>query len=247
MSGHSKWANIKRKKAVVDAERGRTFSRLVREITSAARNGGANPDANMRLKAAIEKARAANLPGETIERAVNRGSRAASGEGFEQVQYEGYGPGGVAVMLQIATDNRNRTAADIRHLFSKYGGSLGETGCVGWMFDRRGRVRVDAEGLETEEALLEAAMEAGADDAGVDDIGAYVEAASDQLDEVAAALRSQGLEVEETGVEMVAANRVEVSGGDSQKLRNLIDALEGHDDVEALYHNGDIADDEDAS
>lgn len=246
MSGHSKWANIKRKKAVVDAERGRTFSRLVREITSAARNGGANPDANMRLKAAIEKARASNLPGETIERAIHRGSRAASGEGFEQVQYEGYGPAGVAVLLQIATDNRNRTAADIRHLFSKYGGSLGETGCVAWMFDRRGRVRVDAEGLDSEEALLEAALAAGADDAGVDDVGAYVEAAPEQLDAVAAALREQGLTIEEAGVEMVAANRIEVEGSEAHRLHALIDALDGHDDVEGLYHNADFTDDEEA-
>jgi YebC/PmpR family DNA-binding regulatory protein len=242
VSGHSKWANIKRKKAVVDAERGRTFSRLVREITSAARNGGPNPDANMRLKAAIEKARAQNLPGETIERAIHRGSRAASGDGFEQIQYEGYGPGGVAIMLQISTDNRNRTAADIRHLFSKNGGSLGETGCVAWMFDRRGRVRVDAEGLESEEALLEAALEAGADDAGVDDVGAYVETAPERVDEVAAALRNQGLEVEEAGPELVAANRVELAGNDGQRFLALVEALEGHDDVEAVYHNGDVAD-----
>lgn len=247
MSGHSKWANIKRKKAVVDAERGRTFSRLVREITSAARNGGAQVDANMRLKAAIEKARASNLPAETIERAIHRGSRAASGEGFEQTQYEGYGPAGVAVLLQIATDNRNRTAADIRHLFSKYGGSLGETGCVAWMFERRGRVRVDAEALDTEEALLEAALGAGADDAGVDDIGAYVEAVPEELDAVAAALRELGLTVEEAAVELVAANRIEVAGSEASRLRALVDALEGHDDVEALYHNADFVDEDQAS
>lgn len=240
MSGHSKWANIKRKKAVVDAERGRTFSRLVREITSAARVGGANPDANMRLKAAIDKARAQNLPLETIERAVHRGSRAAAGEGFEAVQYEGYGPGGAAVLLSISTDNRNRTAAEIRHLFSKYGGSLGETGCVAWMFDRRGRVRIDAEGLESEEALLEAALEAGADDAGVDDVGAYVETGPEALEAVAAALEARGLGIEERGVELVAANQVELDETDGRRFLHLVEALEEHDDVEALYHNADL-------
>lgn len=240
MSGHSKWANIKRKKAVVDAERGRTFSRLVREITSAARTGGGNPDANMRLKAAIEKGRAANLPAETIERAVQRGSRAASGEGFEQLIYEGYGPGGAALLVTVSTDNRNRTAADMRHLFTKHGGNLGESGSVAWMFDRRGRVRVDSENIDSEEDLLEAALEAGADDAGADDIGAYVEAATEDLSAVAAALRERGLTVEETGIEMVAATRVELAGTDAHRFRNLVDAIEGHDDVEAVATNADL-------
>lgn len=241
MSGHSKWANIKRKKAVVDAERGRTFSRLVREITSAARGGGSNPDANMRLKAAIDKARAQNLPLEKIERAIARGSRSASGEGFESVQYEGYGPGGAALLLSISTDNRNRTAAEIRHLFSKHGGSLGESGCVAWMFDRRGRVRLDAEGLDSEEALYEAALEAGADDAGVDDNGAYVEAAPEALEAVAAALEARGLSVEERGIELVAASQVELDEADARRFQALAEALEGHDDVEAVYHNADLS------
>ncbi len=240
MSGHSKWANIKRKKAVVDAERGRTFSRLVREITSAARGGGANPDVNIRLKAAIDKARAQNLPMDKIERAIQRGSRSGSGEGYETVQYEGYGPGGAAVLLVINTDNRNRTAAEIRHLFSRHGGSLGETGSVAWMFDRRGRVRLDPEGLESEEALLEAALEAGADDAGVDDAGAFVEADPAALNAVAAALERQGLSVEERGVELVAANAVVLGEADARRFASLVEALEGHDDVEALYHNADL-------
>ncbi|MCL6596163.1 MAG: YebC/PmpR family DNA-binding transcriptional regulator [Firmicutes bacterium] len=244
MSGHSKWANIKRRKAVVDAERGRTFSRLTREIVSAVRGGGPNPEANIRLKAAIEKARAHNLPNETIERAIARGSRAAAGEGYEEVQYEGYGPGGVALLLVASTDNRNRTAADIRHLFAKHGGSLGESGCVAWMFDRRGRVRVDAEGLDSEEALLEAALEAGADDAGVDDEGAFVETAPERVEEVAAALRRRGLAVEGAGVEMVAASRVELEGPDRRRFAALVEALEGHDDVEAVYHNGDLGEEE---
>jgi YebC/PmpR family DNA-binding regulatory protein len=247
VSGHSKWANIKRKKAVVDAERGRTFSRLVREIASAARGGGPNPEANVRLKAAIEKARAHNLPNDKIERAIQRGTRSASGEGYEQAQYEGYGPGGAAVLLVASTDNRNRTAADIRHLFSRHGGSLGESGCVAWMFDRRGRVRVDAAGLESEEALLEAALEAGADDAGVDDAGAFVETAPETVDAVAQALRARGLEVEEAGVELVAANRVELVGADAHRFAALIEALEGHDDVEAVYHNADLEEDETSS
>ena len=147
----------------------------------------------------------------------------------------------MAILLSLSTDNRNRTAADIRHLFTKHGGSLGETGCVAWMFDRRGRVRLDAEGLESEEALLEAALEAGADDAGADDEGAYVEADPEAIEGVAAALEAQGLSVEGRGVELVAANRVELDASDARKLMNLVEALEGHDDVEALYHNADLA------
>lgn len=239
MSGHSKWANIKRKKAVVDAERGRTFSRLVREITSAARGGGGNPDANMRLRAAIEKARGQNLPAETIQRAVQRGSRAAAGEGFESIQYEGYGPGGSAILLLLATDNRNRTAAEIRHLFSKYGGSLGETGCVAWMFERRGVVRIGDEDLD-EERLLEAALEAGADDSGEDEEGAFVTCDPDQVEAVAEALRGKALRVEDTEVDRVAANRIRLEGRDAERCLDLLEALEEHDDVEAVFSNADF-------
>lgn len=243
MSGHSKWANIKRKKAVVDAERGRTFSRLVREITSAARGGGGNPDANIRLRAAIEKARDQNLPAETIQRAIQRGSRAAAGEGFEAIQYEGYGPAGAAVLLLLATDNRNRTAAEIRHIFSKHGGALGETGCVAWMFERRGVVRLGDEGLD-EERLLEAALEAGADDSGQDDEGPFVTCDPDRVDQVAQALRDQGLTVDDTEVDRVAANRVKLDGHDAERCLDLLADLEDQDDVESVYSNADFADEE---
>lgn len=239
MSGHSKWANIKRKKAVVDAERGRTFSRLVREITSAARGGGGNPDGNIRLRAAIEKARDQNLPIETIQRAIQRGSRAAAGEGFESIQYEGYGPGGAAVLLLLATDNRNRTAAEIRHIFTKHGGSLGETGCVAWMFERRGMVRIGDEDLG-EERLLEAALEAGADDSGIDDEGAFVTCDPDRVEDVARALREQGLTVDDTEVDRVAANRVHLEGKDAERCLDLLEALEEQDDVESVFSNADF-------
>lgn len=240
MSGHSKWANIKRKKAVVDAERGRTFSRLVREITSAARGGGGNPDGNVRLRAAIEKARDQNLPIETIQRAIQRGSRAAAGEGFESIQYEGYGPGGAAILLLLATDNRNRTAAEIRHIFTKHGGSLGESGCVAWMFERRGIVRIGDEDLD-EERLLEAALEAGADDSGQDDEGAFMICDPDRVEEVAQALRDQGLGVEDTEVDRVATNRIRLEGKEAERCLDLLEGLEDQDDVEAVFCNADFA------
>jgi YebC/PmpR family DNA-binding regulatory protein len=240
MSGHSKWANIKRRKAAVDAEKGRMFSRLVREITSAARTGGGNPDANPRLRAAIEKARDENLPLDTIQRAILRGTRAASGEGFEQLQYEGYGPGGTAILLTLSTDNRNRTAAEIRHLFTRYGGSLGEAGCVAWMFERRGRVRLGDEPPPGDERLLEAALEAGADDAGTDEEGAYVLCDPDRLEEVASSLRQQGLEVEEAETIRVPTTKVQLTGPEAERCLDLLEALEAHDDVEAVYTNAEF-------
>ncbi len=236
MSGHSKWANIKRRKAVVDAQRGQTFSRYSREITVAARAGGGNPEANFRLKTAIEKARAANLPADTIARAIQRGVGATEGGDFDAVTYEGYGPGGVAVLLDILTDNRNRTAADIRHLFAKHGGSLGETGCVAWMFDRRAVVRVAAEAA-AEERVLAVALELGAEDVETDAEGYTVLAQPDDLEAVRSGLEAQGIAVASAEVERVARTTVSLSGADAERAWRLLDALEEHDDVQGVYSN----------
>ena len=236
MSGHSKWANIKRRKAVVDAQRGQTFSRYSREITVAARAGGGNPEANFRLNTAIEKARAANLPADTIARAIQRGVGATEGGDFDAVTYEGYGPGGVAVLLDILTDNRNRTAADIRHLFAKHGGSLGETGCVAWMFDRRAVVRVAAEAA-AEERVLAVALELGAEDVETDAEGYTVLAQPDDLEAVRSGLESQGIAVASAEVERVARTTVSLSGADAERAWRLLDALEEHDDVQGVYSN----------
>jgi YebC/PmpR family DNA-binding regulatory protein len=239
VSGHSKWANIRRKKAVVDAERGRVFSRLVREITSASRTGGANPDANMRLKAAVEKARAQNLPADTIQRAIQRGQRAAAGEGFENFVCEGYGPGGVAFLLEMSSDNRNRTAAEIRHLLSRHGGTLGESGSVAWMFGRQGEVRL-AQDDPDEERLLEAALEAGADDLRRDDDGPYLVCDPERLVEVADGLRHAGWEVAEASVVRVPHARVAVPAAEAERCLELLEMLEEHEDVEAVYSNLDV-------
>lgn len=236
MSGHSKWANIKRHKAIVDAQRGQTFSRYSREITVAARAGGGNPEANFRLKTAIEKARSANLPAETTARAIQRGVGASEGGNFAAVTYEGYGPGGVAILLDILTDNRNRTAADIRHLFTRYGGSLGETGCVAWMFERRAVVRV-AQQTAPEDRVLAVALELGAEDVESDAEGYTVVAAPDDMENIRAGLQAQGIAVESAEVERVASNTVALAGADAERAWRLIDALQEHDDVQDVYSN----------
>lgn len=241
MSGHSKWANIKRRKEAVDAQKGRMFSRLSREIQVAARQGGPNPEANPRLRAAIEKAREYNLPMDNIQRAIARATAAEGGEGYEELLYEGYGPGGVAVLLEIMTDNRNRTAAEIRHVFSKHGGSLGESGSVAWMFTSQGVVRVAAQGV-SEEDILAAASEAGADDFSREEDEYEVVCRPEALEAVRGALVKAGLAVKGTEIRRVPTVRVPVTGADAERLLRLLDALEDHDDVQAVYANFEMAD-----
>ncbi|PSR22158.1 MAG: YebC/PmpR family DNA-binding transcriptional regulator [Sulfobacillus acidophilus] len=241
MSGHSKWANIKRKKAKVDAVKGTVFSRLTKEIMSAAKRGGGNPDTNFRLRLAIDKAKANNLPSANIERAIRRATGQEAGVNYEETVYEGYGPGGTAVYLDILTDNRNRTAGEIRHIFSRHGGSLGETGCVAWMFEPRGRI-VLAPNAKSEEELLDLAIDAGADDLAVDGDEHVVTTSPDMLDVVRQAFVDQGIGVDEAELVRVPKTTVAVSGHDAEVLVELLDLLEDHDDVQHVYANADLPD-----
>lgn len=243
MSGHSKWANIKRKKAKVDAVKGTVFSRLTKEIMAAAKRGGPNPDSNFKLRMAIEKAKSQNLPQANIERAIRRATGQEEGVHYEEIVYEGYGPGGTAVYLQILTDNRNRTAGEIRHLFSRHGGSLGETGCVAWMFEPKGRLVIE-DASRTEEELLDLAIEAGADDLVREEDGYQVLTAPELLDDVRSRFEQEGIVVEEAELIRLPKTTVAVGGKDAEQLAELLDLLEDHDDVERVFSNAEFPDDE---
>ncbi|MDN5348515.1 MAG: hypothetical protein PWP65_2080 [Clostridia bacterium] len=242
MSGHSKWANIKHRKAKVDERRGRIFTRLGREIIIAARMGGGDPEGNPRLKAAIQKAKEANMPNENIQRAIMRGTGEIEGEAYEEAIYEGYGPGGVALLLNIATDNRNRTASEIRYIFSRNGGSLGESGCVSWMFQQKGLITVEVPPGEAREELSLLAIEAGAED--VDDSDSEIleiTTAPSDLEKVKETLNKAGARINSAGIEMVPQTTVPITDPETaQKILKLVDALEDHDDVQAVYTNFDI-------
>lgn len=240
MSGHSKWANIKRKKGANDAIRAKVTTKIGREITIAVRMGGADPVGNMRLKLALSKAKANNIPKDNINRAIQKGLGASDGSNYEELNYEGYGPGGSAVMLDIMTDNRNRTAADIRHLFSKYGGNLGETGCVGWMFKKKALFIVDKEVYDDEESLMMIALEAGAEDIKATDDAFEITAAPEDFDAIAQALEENGIETAESEITMIPDNTVKLEGKDAEKMQTLIDALDEHDDVQNVYSNYEI-------
>lgn len=238
MSGHSKWATIKRAKSKIDAQRGKEFSRLAKDIMSAARQGGGNPDANLRLRIAILKARAANMPADNIQRAIAKATGQLEGARVEEIVYEGYGPGGVAIMMEIATDNRNRTAADVRAFFNKYGGNLGETGSVSWMFDKKGVVRIDrTQTPVTEDDLLALALEAGAEDLRTDPDSFEIITAPEDLDAVLGAVEAAQIPVDEAENQLIPKTTVQVSGETAEKLFKLLDALEEHDDVQNVYAN----------
>lgn len=242
MSGHSKWSTIKRKKARVDAQRGKIFTKLAREIMVAARQGGGDPDSNMRLKAAIQRAKDANLPNENIQRAIMKGIGELGGENFEEIVYEGYGPGGAAILLEVMTDNRNRTVGEIRHLFSKYGGNLGEAGCVAWMFEKKGIIVVDKkEGLDEDDLML-VALEAGAEDMREEDDVYEIITAPQDLSLVREELEKKGISVAEAGVEMVPKTTVGLDGENAEQMLKLMSALEDHDDVQEVYSNFTIID-----
>ena len=237
MSGHSKWANIKRKKGANDAIRGKITTKIGREITVAVQMGGADPTGNMRLKLALSKAKANNIPKDNIQRAIQKGLGAAGGANYEEFTYEGYGPGGVAVILDIMTDNRNRTAADVRHLFSKYGGNLGATGCVAWMFKQKAVFIVEREVFGDEDELLNIALEAGAEDMKAEGDVFEIVAEPGDYDAVADALAEKGIETASAEVTMVPDNTVRIEGKDAEKMMSLVDALEEHDDVQNIYAN----------
>lgn len=240
MSGHSKWANIKHKKGKMDAIRGRVTTKIGREIMVAVRMGGADPTGNMRLKLALEKAKANNIPKDNIQRAVQKGLGSLDGSNFEEITYEGYGPGGVAIMIEVMTDNRNRTAADIRHLLSKYGGNLGESGCVSWMFKTKGVFVVEKETDIGEEELMMLALEAGAEDFKNNDDEFEIITTPDDFEKVQSALKISNVLTAVAQVTMVPETTVELAGDDAVKMMKLSDALEEHDDVQEVYANFDI-------
>ena len=239
MSGHSKWAGIKHKKAVVDARKGQTFTKVASEITVAAREGGADPGSNFRLRLAMQKAREVNMPADNIERAIKRGTGELQGAAIEEIRYEGYGPGGVAILVDALTDNR--TVAGIRNLFTRSGGSLGEANSVGWMFNRTGLVVISPGDKDSEQLALEA-IELGADDVQVEDSGVEVYVAPERLEALRQALADAGYRVESAEVTMQATNQVEVDEKHAQAVVRLLESLEEHDDVSEVHCNAVLPD-----
>ena len=241
MSGHNKWSSIKHKKGAADAKRGKVFTKLIREITVAARLGGGDPNGNPRLRAAIALAKTENMPKENIERAIKKGTGELEGVSYEEASYEGYGPGGVAVLVDCLTDNRNRTVADVKHLFERFGGSLGEPGCVSYMFDKRGLIVIEKDKVDEEE-LLDLALEAGADDVKEEDSEYNVISEISDFENVKKAIDGAGLEYTFAEITMIPKNTVAVEGKKAQQILNLMQALEDVDDVSNVYANFDISD-----
>jgi len=242
VSGHSKWSTIKRKKGALDAKRGKIFTRLIKEITVAARMGGGDPEGNPRLRSAVATAKSENMPKDNIERAIKKGTGELEGAVYEEISYEGYGPGGVAVLVDCMTDNKNRTVADIRHFFSKSGGNLGEAGCVSWMFDKKGSILVDKD-IIGEEELMDKALEAGAEDVVEEDNVYQVVTAPDDFEAVREALESGGVKFIEASVSMIPQNVVEITEEKpARQILKLLESLEEHDDVQNVFANFDIPD-----
>ena len=243
MSGHSKWHTIKHKKGAADAKRGKIFTRVIKELTVAARNGGGDPNMNPRLRTIIAEAKAANMPRENIERAIRRGTGEEPGVSYEEITYEGYGPGGVAILIQVLTDNKNRSVGEIRHLLGKYNGNLAAENSVAWMFSRKGQVYVEKDKAD-EEKLLDAALEAGADDVS-DDGGAWeVISAPEIFEAVRDAVKALGVEPMSAEVAMVPQNYVKLQGTDARTMLKLMEMLDDHDDVQHVWANFDIEEQE---
>ena len=243
MSGHNKWSTIKHKKGAADAKRGKLFSKLIKEITVSARMGGSDIEGNARLRSAVAAAKAANMPKDNIERAIKKGTGELEGFNLEEVSYEGYGPGGVAVLVNVLTDNKNRAVADIRHLFSKYNGNLGEAGCVSWMFSKKGFASVPKNAVD-EEALYDLALEIEAED--ITDEGEMFEIliAPDEVEKLREALESKGIKYSQLEVQMIPQSNVTLTGKQAQQTLKLLDALEELDDVQSISSNFDISDEE---
>jgi len=239
VSGHSKWATIKRKKAVTDARRSQVFTKLIREITVAAREGGGDPNFNPRLRLALDTAKTANMPAENMERAVKKGTGELEGVSYEEVNYEGYGPGGVALLIETLTDNPKRTVADVRHILDKHEGNLGTAGSVAWQFDRKGQIYFDANRYH-EEAVFDAAIEAGAEDVGQEGEEFIVTTDVSAFQEVQDGMKGEGIESSQTELTFIAKNEVSVAGKDAEKLVRILDALEENDDVQKVHTNADI-------
>lgn len=242
MSGHSKWANIKHKKGREDAKRGKIFTKLIKEVTVAARMGGGDPSSNPRLRSAVTAARAENMPKDTLERAIKRGTGELEGVNYEDIVYEGYGPGGAAVIVESLTDNKNRAIAEIRHIFAKCGGNIGANGCVSWMFDKKGLIVVAKESVD-EEALMETAIEAGAEDVKDEDENFEVITAPEDFNEVKEAIDQAAIPTVMAEVTMIPQNMSELVGKDAEKMVRLMDMLDDCDDVQNVHTNADIPDD----
>jgi YebC/PmpR family DNA-binding regulatory protein len=241
MSGHSKWATIKRKKAATDAARGRMFTRCIREITIAARTGGGDPTGNPRLRTAIAAAKAANMPNDNIERAIKKGTGELEGVAYEEILYEGYGPFGVAVLAEAVTDNRNRTVSEVRHIFTRYGGSLGAVGSVAWMFEPRGVITVERARAE-EDALMEAALDAGALDVSTEESVYRVTCAPGDLHAVQSRLEAARIPVQSAGLDRIPTSTKPLGPGEAEKFLKFYEALEESDDVQKLFANFEISD-----
>ncbi|MDH5679784.1 MAG: YebC/PmpR family DNA-binding transcriptional regulator [Nitrospinota bacterium] len=240
MSGHSKWSTIKHKKAAIDSKRGRIFTKIIKEITVAARLGGGDADANPRLRTAIASAKSVNMPGDNIERAIKKGTGELPGVSYEEISYEGYGTGGVAVLIETMTDNKNRTVAEIRSIFNKAGGALGENGCVSWMFDKKGLIIVSAEGMG-EDALMEIILEAGAEDMTLDGDVFEIKTSSSDLETVREAMEAKGVKIESAEVTMIPKNTTKLDEESARKMLKLMDNLDDQEDVQKVYANFDIA------
>ncbi|MGO9565968.1 MAG: YebC/PmpR family DNA-binding transcriptional regulator [Desulfomonilaceae bacterium] len=243
MSGHSKWSTIKHKKGAADAKRGKMFSKLIKEISIAARMGGGDLDGNPRLRTAVNTARAANMPKENIDRAIKRGTGEIEGVTYEEMTYEGYGPGGVAVIVEVLTDNKNRTVAEVRHIFDKYNGNLGESGCVSWMFDKKGVVVVLAEGL-SEDEVMELAVDAGAQDVKTEGHAFEITAEPLDFEAVRKAVEDKGWKVELAEISMIPQNTVKLEGKRAEQMLKMMDALDDNEDMQKVFANFDISEDE---
>jgi YebC/PmpR family DNA-binding regulatory protein len=240
MSGHSKWHTIKHKKGALDAKRGKVFTKLIKEITVAARVGGGDPDANARLRKAVSDAKGSNMPNDTIARAIRRGTGEEEGVSYEEITYEGYGPGGVAVMVDSMTDNRNRTVAEIRHIFAKNGGNLGTSGAVNWMFEKKGYIVV-AKSAKPEDELFEIVTDAGAEDLRDDEDNFEIITSPDDFDAVLEAVKKSGLEPEAAEIELLPKEYKRLEGVEAKQMLKLMESLEDHDDVQKVSANFDIS------
>jgi len=243
MSGHSKWAQTKHKKAAIDAKRGKLFTKLTKEIIIAARTGGGDPDGNARLRLAMEKARDANMPSDNIKRAVMRGTGELPGVSYEESIYEGYGPGGVAMLIEVLTDNKNRTVSEIRHVMSKHGGNLGEAGCVAWLFEKKGYILVDKKTVD-EDTIMSIALDAGAEDMRNDpeEENYEITTAPEDLRKVKESLEKAGIELAMAEVTMLPKNYIRLDEKDAEQMMKLMEAIEDHDDVQNIYANFDVSD-----
>jgi YebC/PmpR family DNA-binding regulatory protein len=239
MSGHSKWATIKHKKGATDAKRGAAFTKIIKEMTVAARIGGGDPGSNPRLRTVVEKAKAVNMPADNIKRAIQKGTGELPGQVIEEVTFEGYGPGGVAVIVETATDNRNRTVGDVRHLFDKYGGNLGQNGCVAWMFDKKGVIEVEA-GKADEDELMELVLEAGAEDMKVVEGMYEITTSVASFEAVRQAIEARGIPMSLAELTMIPQTSVHLDGKQATQMLKLMDALEDHEDVQKVSANFDI-------